>query len=222
MPPAGWYEDPKLVNTRRYWDGENWTDHRQEKAPVAHASTARPSRVKDETAYVWAVALLPIALIVLYLTVPEVFSTNYIWFGYWAVAAVLCWLDAKQLRARGVWVEAIGGILLLPLYLISRTRRAGSTPGIPIVWFAAFGGSILAAYLAAGPYDFDEDQIETDVASQLDEQLDGSFSVDCPETGTVVGGDVVTCDYSDESGTTSGTLAITFDRKGSYSWQATG
>jgi hypothetical protein len=28
--PAGWYPDPELVNTRRYWDGERWTEHRQE------------------------------------------------------------------------------------------------------------------------------------------------------------------------------------------------
>lgn len=30
-PPAGWYDDPSLVNTRRYWDGQKWTEHRQEK-----------------------------------------------------------------------------------------------------------------------------------------------------------------------------------------------
>jgi hypothetical protein len=28
--PAGWYPDPNLVNTRRYWDGAKWTEHRQE------------------------------------------------------------------------------------------------------------------------------------------------------------------------------------------------
>ncbi|WP_425463864.1 DUF2510 domain-containing protein [Nocardioides aurantiacus] len=30
LPPAGWYNDPELVDTRRYWDGEAWTDHRVE------------------------------------------------------------------------------------------------------------------------------------------------------------------------------------------------
>lgn len=34
-PPAGWYDDPKMVNTRRYWDGAKWTEHRQEKAAAA-------------------------------------------------------------------------------------------------------------------------------------------------------------------------------------------
>lgn len=33
--PAGWYDDAKLENTRRYWDGEAWTDRRQEKLPPA-------------------------------------------------------------------------------------------------------------------------------------------------------------------------------------------
>jgi hypothetical protein len=27
-PPAGWYSDPEMVDTRRYWDGEAWTEHR--------------------------------------------------------------------------------------------------------------------------------------------------------------------------------------------------
>lgn len=31
--PAGWYPDPHLVNTQRYWDGRQWTEHR---APSAH------------------------------------------------------------------------------------------------------------------------------------------------------------------------------------------
>jgi hypothetical protein len=34
-PPAGWYDDPKMVNTRRYWDGQKWTEHRQEVSPPA-------------------------------------------------------------------------------------------------------------------------------------------------------------------------------------------
>lgn len=24
---AGWYLDPSMANTRRYWDGHSWTDH---------------------------------------------------------------------------------------------------------------------------------------------------------------------------------------------------
>lgn len=25
--PAGWYPDPKMAGTQRYWDGERWTDN---------------------------------------------------------------------------------------------------------------------------------------------------------------------------------------------------
>jgi hypothetical protein len=29
--PAGWYDDPQDSNTQRYWDGQNWTPHRERK-----------------------------------------------------------------------------------------------------------------------------------------------------------------------------------------------
>lgn len=31
-PPAGWYPDPEQAGQQRYWDGQQWTEHR---APVA-------------------------------------------------------------------------------------------------------------------------------------------------------------------------------------------
>jgi Protein of unknown function (DUF2510) len=36
----GWYDDPQDANAQRYWDGQDWTPHRQRK-PVS--PTARPS-----------------------------------------------------------------------------------------------------------------------------------------------------------------------------------
>lgn len=35
--PAGWYADPQMANTQRYWDGSSWTDHR---APLTQAATS--------------------------------------------------------------------------------------------------------------------------------------------------------------------------------------
>lgn len=33
-PPAGWYPHPRMADTRRYWDGEKWTDHIAPGGPV--------------------------------------------------------------------------------------------------------------------------------------------------------------------------------------------
>lgn len=35
----GWYPDPEMADTRRYWDGSSWTDHR---APVTAAAGDNP------------------------------------------------------------------------------------------------------------------------------------------------------------------------------------
>lgn len=45
---AGWYDDPEDPNGRRYWDGQNWTPHREQKqasqtAPESAAAQAPPS-----------------------------------------------------------------------------------------------------------------------------------------------------------------------------------
>lgn len=39
-PKAGWYPDPDLVDTVRYWDGTTWTEHR---APSGNAPQLSPS-----------------------------------------------------------------------------------------------------------------------------------------------------------------------------------
>jgi len=38
--PAGWYPDPELASTLRYWDGGQWTEHR---APSAAAMAEAPT-----------------------------------------------------------------------------------------------------------------------------------------------------------------------------------
>jgi hypothetical protein len=33
LPPAGWYPDPQLAGTQRYWDGASWTSYRNPPLP---------------------------------------------------------------------------------------------------------------------------------------------------------------------------------------------
>lgn len=65
--PAGWYKDPKLVNTRRYWDGEKWTEHRQEVPPPSATTPAQfksplsSATVADKetrTLFHWGIAMM--------------------------------------------------------------------------------------------------------------------------------------------------------------------
>jgi hypothetical protein len=48
----GWYDDPNDSKAQRYWDGQDWTPHRQRKPisrdtpPVQYARTAVPSRAR--------------------------------------------------------------------------------------------------------------------------------------------------------------------------------
>ena len=46
--------------------------------------------------------------------------------------AILVLLDSSALAKRGIHVSAWWGLLLLPLYLVLRTRRARSTWALPV------------------------------------------------------------------------------------------
>lgn len=35
VTPAGWYPDPDMAGTQRYWTGSSWTEHRAPLAPAA-------------------------------------------------------------------------------------------------------------------------------------------------------------------------------------------
>ena len=58
--PAGWYPDPKMVDTRRYWDGEKWTDLR---APAAAPSRNNPGTVKRIAWAISLIFLIPVAML---------------------------------------------------------------------------------------------------------------------------------------------------------------
>ena len=63
-PPAiapGWYADPQMPGTQRYWDGQNWTPH---VAPVAAPlGPAHPPQQNMTGGYVLAFLLPLVGLI---------------------------------------------------------------------------------------------------------------------------------------------------------------
>jgi hypothetical protein len=56
--PAGWYPDPKMAGTQRYWDGEQWTEH------VAPMPEDRPSEGVLVAGWVTALLIPVVGLII--------------------------------------------------------------------------------------------------------------------------------------------------------------
>jgi len=52
--------------------------------------------------------------------------------------------DSGTLRKAGVRVSAWRGILLLPVYVVLRTKRARSSPMVPVLFFALFATYVIS------------------------------------------------------------------------------
>lgn len=44
--PPGWYPDPKMAGTQRYWDGARWSDHVAPARPAARPSDQASSNLE--------------------------------------------------------------------------------------------------------------------------------------------------------------------------------
>lgn len=226
--PAGWYDDPQMADTRRYWDGQRWTVHvvpKQEvgtpPAVLAAAAPASfsPTAAKDDTSYVWGLVLLPLVGIVLDWTVPAITADGGTAAGFFGASIALVFADARRLKENGIqngpsrwWV------LLIPGYLIARTRRIGSAAIIPIAWFLAFGASALSVYLAPFPTDWTGEEIASDIEAQFAEEFDTTATVTCPSIDNALKGDSIDCDVREEGGETA-TAHVEFDNDSGYTWQ---
>ncbi len=58
-PQPGWYDDPQDANARRYWDGQQWTSHRQRKPNPQAPAAATPSPPPERTPVAQASAPAP-------------------------------------------------------------------------------------------------------------------------------------------------------------------
>lgn len=93
----------------------------------------------DVTTYAWAIAFTPMLwllsdLFLLTLDTSLIDSALPLLVGV-IINTTLGALDSRILRRHGIEVGAGWAFLFLPLYLLIRTKRAKSTPALPIVWF---------------------------------------------------------------------------------------
>lgn len=97
----------------------------------------------------WILALLPVTWGAFDMLAVEVFGASDSLQGALLFAALTNWAvvlaDSAALRAVGVRVSAWWGLLLLPVYVVLRTKRARSSPLVPVVFFA-----LAVAYLVFG------------------------------------------------------------------------
>ena len=111
--------------------------------------TAPARRTSRAPATAWFLALLPVTWVAFDVLALELFGARDSAMGSLLFATLTNWTvvvaDSAALRTAGVRVSAWWGILLLPVYVILRTRRAGSSPIVPAVFFA-----LAVAYLVSG------------------------------------------------------------------------
>jgi len=116
-PPAGWYPDPHMANTQRYWDGLQWTGHVAPLGPTVPTSAPEygPGSVEH-----W---LLPVGR-----------SGASIAAGYVGIVAIVF----AALGFVGVVVSAVALGLGIWALVLARRGKGGSGRAI----FAIVGGVI--------------------------------------------------------------------------------
>jgi hypothetical protein len=207
-PAPGWYPDPRVPDTERYWTGGQWSEVFR---PVA--------KTKPPSMFAWLLCAVPLIAPLMAMAAPALYVMSApILVVAIVLNSVLAVLDEKRVREAGGPHISVGlAILVTPIYLIVRTRRVGSTPWIPVAWFAAFLASIVAVATFAAVYSLSGDSTGTYIAHQLDQQLaERGVRVSCPD---MVGhpGDVFTCTAQDKTGSVP--VRVRIEGGGSYTWQ---
>jgi hypothetical protein len=109
----------------------------------------QPSAAKAEsTMYYWLLVVAPAWWLVL-----DVVAYRWAGIDYWVVSAwmsialttFLVLMDSSALSKVGIRVSPWWGILLFPLYLLVRARRARSTWALPGIWLLLCVAYLLAA-----------------------------------------------------------------------------
>lgn len=181
---------------------------------VAPGSATPAARV-DPT-YAWTLAALPLVWVPVAYWAPAVGASPGAWTGALVVSALLATLDQQRLAGAGRRVSVAWALLLVPVYLILRTRAARSTPAIPVVWFAAFAASVLALSTFASAVEVDPDELEPHIARWAREQGLRGVTVSCPSK-VVRAGQEITCNVTSRAGGGPALVDVVVDTDG-YRW----
>lgn len=70
----GWYNDPTMVGTQRYWDGRRWTEHA---APLGgSARSEEPSATLEAVGWVGAFLFTPVGFVIAIVMLTKGRKTN--------------------------------------------------------------------------------------------------------------------------------------------------
>lgn len=187
----------------------------------ATTATVDPTRVVDPT-YAWTLAVAPLIYALLPFAFPEITAATAL--GVAVIAnSVLALLDVNRVNKAGADVNVLWALFLVPVYLVLRTKKVGSTPAVPIVWVGAFLTSLVVANATAvpGSVEFNQVSLETQLEDQIEAQYGERPQVDCPDGMTMATvGDPFPCAGEAQDGYFSVYVTIT-DGDGAYSWQIT-
>lgn len=180
------------------------------------------TEVKGDPTYAWTMALIPAALIPIYYLLPEVqLSTWMPLLALGVTSLVLAGFDSARLQRLGVpaWARMFPWVLLAPIfYLTARTKHAGSTQAIPVVWLAGFAGLVVSVMTFAAVWVHPEADVEHEVQRWARSEYDARLRVDCPGDLQGAAGDSYFCEVTD--GRNAAEVEVTLLDDGSYEWRA--
>ena len=140
-----------MINTRRYWDGSRWTEQvapddsapplltqttvpavsPTDSAPNSSAIAGAPTAVsvrpadKDEPAYAWTLAVLPLAWAAALYAMPQLTEVPITYIVGWVLTGLLASLDAGKLNANAVDAPGWYWAVLLPTRLLDHANNEG-------------------------------------------------------------------------------------------------
>jgi hypothetical protein len=248
-PPAGWYSDGEQPGMNRWWDGVDWSEHRQPAAAAASADSVAAPAVAAP-APVPPPAKAPTRASAAAVSGGTLFSGEPVQPGERMTVFPLA-ERSEETPPEDVNKPANSGftlgILSIPLGLfgitgivsiiqsvrglnrakeleargVANTGKSKATWGIAlsVASFIIVGISLSLFIGSQQPATLDSRAFESTITSQLSDQGVSATTVSCPDDITMTAGRVMHCEVKLDDGTKS-LVTVTFENdKGAYSWQ---